>query len=42
MAPIVYCVIVITVILSGAWLVFGDSQLDTSGRIMVFGSALRF
>jgi len=41
-APVVLYVIIITIMLSGAWSVLGDSKLAQSGRIMVFAGALSF
>ncbi len=41
-APVVLYIIVITIMLSGAWSVLGDSNLDQLGRIMVFTGALSF
>ena len=40
--PVFFYVVVITVMLSGAWAVLGDSGLTRSGRIMVFTGALSF
>jgi uncharacterized membrane protein YhhN len=40
--PVVLYVIVITIMLSGAWSVLGDSNLAQPGRIMVFVGALSF
>jgi len=39
-APVVLYIITITIMLSGAWSVLGDSNLTRSGRIMVFAGAL--
>jgi len=41
-APVVLYVIIITIMLSGAWSVLGDSNLAQPGRIMVFVGALSF
>lgn len=41
-APVVLYLIVITIMLSGAWSVLGDSILAQSGRIMIFTGALSF
>jgi len=41
-APVVLYVIIITIMLSGAWSVLGDSNLAQPGRIMVFAGALSF
>jgi len=41
-ASVVLYVIVITIMLSGAWSVLGDSNLAQPGRIMVFAGALSF
>jgi len=40
--PVLAYVIVITIMLSGAWSVLGDSNLRVLGRIMVFVGALSF
>ncbi len=40
--PVLVYVIVITVMLSGAWLVLGESNLTLLGRIMVFVGAISF
>ena len=40
--PVLFYVIVITIMLSGAWSVLGDSNLTRAGRIMVFAGALSF
>jgi uncharacterized membrane protein YhhN len=40
--PVLFYVIVITIMLSGAWSVLGDSNLTRPGRIMVFAGALSF
>ncbi len=40
--PVLAYIIVITVMVSGAWSVLGDSRLIPTGRIMVFGGALLF
>ncbi|HUV58724.1 MAG TPA: lysoplasmalogenase, partial [Desulfatiglandales bacterium] len=38
-APVVLYIIIITIMLSGAWSVLGDSNLAQPGRIMVFAGA---
>ena len=40
--PVLVYIVVITVMLSGAWSVLGDSRLTLTGRVMVFGGALLF
>ncbi len=40
--PVLLYMLVITVMLSGAWSVLGDSRLTLTGRVMVFGGALLF
>jgi len=40
--PVLLYVVVITIMLSGAWSVLGDFNLTRSGRIMVFAGALSF
>ncbi len=40
--PVLIYVIVITIMLCGAWSVLGDSNLTKQGRIMVFAGALSF
>jgi uncharacterized membrane protein YhhN len=40
--PVLFYMLVITVMLSGAWSVLGDSRLTLTGRVMVFGGALLF
>ena len=40
--PVIFYLIVISVMLAGAWAVFGDCGLARSGRIMVFTGALLF
>ncbi len=40
--PVLLYIVVIVVMLSGAWSVFIDSGLTMSGRIMVIGGALLF
>lgn len=40
--PVLFYVIVISVMVSGAWSVLGDSDLASSGRIMAFAGALSF
>jgi uncharacterized membrane protein YhhN len=41
-APVVLYVIIITIMVTGAWSVLGDSNLARSGRIMVFAGAFSF
>jgi len=41
-APVVLYIIIITIMLSGAWSVLGDSNLAQPGRIMVFAGACSF
>lgn len=41
-APVVLYIIIITIMLSGAWSVLGDSDLAQSGRIMLFTGACSF
>ncbi len=41
-APVVFYLIIFTIMLSGAWSVLGDSNLARPGRIMVFAGALSF
>ncbi|MBW2595970.1 MAG: lysoplasmalogenase [Deltaproteobacteria bacterium] len=40
--PVIFYMIVISVMLAGAWAVFGDCGLAGSGRIMIFAGALLF
>jgi uncharacterized membrane protein YhhN len=40
--PVLLYVIVITIMVVGAWAVLGDANLTRSGRIMVFAGALSF
>ena len=40
--PVLFYVIVISVMVSGAWSILGDSDLVISGRIMAFAGALSF
>ncbi|MEA3486312.1 MAG: lysoplasmalogenase [Thermodesulfobacteriota bacterium] len=40
--PVIFYMIVISVMLAGAWAVFGDCGLARSGRIMIFAGALLF
>lgn len=40
--PVLLYMFVITVMLSGAWSVLGDSRLTLTGRVMVFGGSLLF
>jgi uncharacterized membrane protein YhhN len=40
--PVIFYMIVISVMLTGAWAVFGDCSLARSGRIMIFAGALLF
>jgi len=40
--PVIFYIIVITVMLCGAWSVLGDPNLNLSGRIMVFAGATIF
>ncbi|MCK4534564.1 MAG: lysoplasmalogenase [Syntrophobacterales bacterium] len=40
--PVIFYMIVISVMLAGAWAVFGDCGLAGSGKIMVFAGALLF
>ena len=40
--PVIFYMIVISVMLTGAWSVFGDCGLARSGRIMIFTGALLF
>ncbi|MBW2557539.1 MAG: lysoplasmalogenase [Deltaproteobacteria bacterium] len=40
--PVIFYMIVISVMLTGAWAVFGDCGLARSGRIMIFAGALLF
>ena len=40
--PVLLYVVVITVMLTGAWSVFADTDLVLAGRIMVIGGALLF
>ncbi len=40
--PVIFYMIVISVMLAGAWAVFGDCGLAGSGRIMVFAGAFLF
>ena len=40
--PVIFYMIVISVMLTGAWSVFGDYNLAGSGRIMVFAGAFLF
>jgi len=40
--PVIFYLIVISVMLAGAWSVFGDCGLAISGRIMIFTGALLF
>ena len=41
-APVVLYIIIITIMLSGAWSVLGDSNLAQPGRIMVFAGTCGF
>jgi len=41
-APVVLYVIIITIMVTGAWSVLGDSNLARPGRIMVFAGAFSF
>ena len=41
-APVVLYVIIITIMVTGAWSILGDSNLAQPGRIMVFAGALSF
>jgi len=40
--PVLLYIIIITVMISGAWTVLGDIDLIRSGRIMVFAGAFSF
>ncbi|MBW2599304.1 MAG: lysoplasmalogenase [Deltaproteobacteria bacterium] len=40
--PVIFYMIVISVMLAGAWAVFGDQNLVGSGRIMIFAGAFLF
>ena len=40
--PVLLYIIVITVMLSGAWSILGDSSLTLTGRVMIFGGAVLF
>jgi len=40
--PVLLYVLVITVMLAGAWAVLGEPGLDRSGRVMIFAGALLF
>lgn len=40
--PVIFYMIVISVMLAGAWAVFGDCGLARSGRIMIFAGAFLF
>ena len=40
--PVVLYVIIISIMVSGAWTVLGDPDLNRSGRIVVFIGALSF
>ncbi|UCE55477.1 MAG: lysoplasmalogenase [Desulfobacterales bacterium] len=40
--PVLFYVIVITIMVAGAWTVFGDGKLALNGRLLVFIGALSF
>jgi uncharacterized membrane protein YhhN len=40
--PVLFYVIVITVMVVGAWSIIGDSQLALTGRVIVFAGAVSF